>query len=277
MTETTPTTANDLRLRLSMEDSAPDGLQFITVTSRALRGRADMTVWLPPGYESLDELPLTLLLHGVYSSHWSWALNGRAHQTAARLIADGRIPLVGLLMPSDGLWGDGSGYLRHPDRDFERWIVEEVPWAARQLLPESLRPRTPLSIAGLSMGGFGALRIGAKYGRELFTGISGHSSITDFAQMKLFVSDPLDRYGAPMDDRSVFQTILGHRDSLPPLRFDCGTEDPLLFDNRELHDRLESESIPHVYEEFAGGHEWPYWEAHLADTLLFLHGTDRSV
>src|SRR3982750_1148500 len=123
-TDMSENTRPDLRLRLSLEDSAPEGLRFVTVTSQALRGRADMTVWLPQGYESLDELPLTLLLHGVYSSHWSWALNGRAHHNAAQLIADGRIPAIGLVMPSDGLWGDGSGYLRHPDRDFERWIVE---------------------------------------------------------------------------------------------------------------------------------------------------------
>lgn len=265
------------RLRISIADSALDGLRFITATSAALRGRADITVWLPPGYESLPELPLTLLLHGVYGSHWAWAVNGRAHHTAAQLIEEGRIRPIGLVMPSDGLWGDGSGYLRHPDRDFERWIVEEVSWAARQLLSEPLRDRTPLSISGLSMGGFGALRIGAKCGRDVFTGISAHSSITEFSQMKLFVEESLDRYGAPLEDRSVFETILRNRDNLPALRFDCGTSDPLLFDNRELHDRLESEAIPHVYEEFPGSHEWPYWETHLADTLLFLHGTDRSV
>jgi putative tributyrin esterase len=269
-------TGLDLRLRISVADNAPEGLRFITVTSEALRGRADITVWLPEGFESLEELPLTLLLHGVYGSHWAWALNGRAHQTAGRLIAEGHIRPVGLIMPSDGLWGDGSGYVSHPDRDFERWIVEEVPWAARQLLPKGLRNRTPLSIAGLSMGGFGALRIGAKYGRDLFTGISGHSSITDFAQMKLFTKEPLDRYGAPFEDRSVFDAMPRNRENLPPLRFDCGTEDPLLFDNRELHDRLEWASIPHVYEEFPGGHEWPYWERHVADTLLFFHRTDRS-
>jgi len=262
----------DLRLRISVAESAPDSLRFITVTSAAIRGRADVTVWLPPGYESLSELPITLLLHGVYGSHWAWAMNGRAHQTAARLIGEGRIRPIALAMPSDGLWGDGSGYLRHPDHDFEKWIVEEAPWAARQLLPGGLRGFTPLSIAGLSMGGFGALRIGAKYGRERFTGISGHSSITDFSQMKLFVGEPLERYGAPPEDRSVFDTILRNRHNLPPLRFDCGTSDPLLQDNRELHDRLAAEGVSHVYEEFPGGHEWPYWEVHLVDTLLFLHG-----
>ena len=41
-----------------------------------------------------------------------------------------------------------------------------------------------------------------------------------------------------------------HRDFLPPLRFDCGTEDELVEDNRTLHRALEHEGISHVYEEF---------------------------
>jgi len=36
-----------------------------------------------------------------------------------------------------------------------------------------------------------------------------------------------------------------------------------------LHRGLETAGIPHLYEEFAGGHEWPYWEKHLEQTLLF--------
>jgi enterochelin esterase-like enzyme len=39
--------------------------------------------------------------------------------------------------------------------------------------------------------------------------------------------------------------------------------------NRELHGELDKLGIPHVYEEFPGGHEWPYWEKHLETTLKF--------
>jgi putative tributyrin esterase len=246
-----------------------EGLRHLTVKSAALGGRGDITVWLPPGHSEVVHLPLVLLLHGVYGSHWAWALNGGAHRTAGRLISEAAIRPVALVMPSDGLWGDGSGYVRHPDRDFERWIVEEVPWAARQLLPEPLREQTPLFVTGLSMGGFGALRIGGKYGNDLFSGFSGHSSITHFDQMAQFVEEPLERYGAAPEDRSVLEVLLANRNDLPPLRFDCGLSDPLLDANRQLHAGLEAAGVPHVYEEFPDGHEWPYWEAHLEDTLRF--------
>jgi len=245
-----------------------EGLRDITFKSPSLRGRADVTLWLPPGAESLGNLPLILLLHGVYGSHWAWTRSGGVHRTAADLIARREIPPMALAMPSDGLWGDGSGYVHHSHRDFEHYIVEEVPSCVGDVA-KTITSRSPLFIAGLSMGGFGALRLGAKYAQR-FAGISGHSSITDLAQMTRFVEEPLSAYGAISDsEHSVLHWMLAHRDRLPPVRFDCGTNDSLLADNRQLHQQLISHAIPHTYEEFPGGHEWPYWERHIADTLRF--------
>lgn len=254
-------------VEISDERIPLDGLRFITVKSPALRGRGDIVVWLPKGARDFEELPLVILLHGVYGSCWSWALSGGAHVTAARLIRHGSIRPIGLVMPSDGLWGDGSGYVRHPDRDFEHWIVEDVPTVARRLLPESVE--TPLAIGGLSMGGFGALRIGSKYGREVFSAISAHSSITEFTQMDRFVEEPLESYGVRAEDASVLETALTHKERLPALRFDCGVDDLLIEDNRALHRELAQRGVDHIYEEFPGGHEWEYWEKHLEDSLRY--------
>jgi len=57
---------------------------------------------------------------------------------------------------------------------------------------------------------------------------------------------------------------------LPPLRFDCGVDDPLIEVNRSLHRELEAAGIPHEYKEFPGGHSWDYWILHLRDTLRFI-------
>lgn len=249
-----------------------DGLRLVTVKSAALRGRADITLWVPP----VDRTPagMVILLHGVYGSHWGWALRGGAHRTAARQLAEGHIPPWVIAMPSDGLWGDGSGYLRHASRDFERWIVDDVPAAVHQAVP-NLAESAPRFLAGLSMGGFGALRLGAKYGRR-FRAVSGHSSITEVSQLSRFVEEPLASYGCPATDTSVLETLRAHAATLPALRFDCGTEDPLLEANRALHQALRDQAIPHEYEEFPGGHEWPYWERHLTDTLrFFAHAQPR--
>jgi len=244
-----------------------EGLRWVTVKSRALKQRADMTLFVPKQAESKVNVPLVILLHGVYGSHWAWTLKGGAHRTAAKLIESHEIPPMVLAMPSDGLWGDGSGYLPHRERDFERWIVDDVPAAARHGSP-AVTERSPLFINGLSMGGFGALRLAAKY-PDRFTAAGGHSSMTHFDQFPMFVEEPLGSYTCQPADRSVLEMMLKNRQRLPSLRFDCGSEDQLIEHNRELHRELERAGIPHTYEEFPGGHSWPYWETHLADMLKF--------
>ena len=172
-----------------------------------------------------------------------------------------------LVMPSDGLWGDGSGYLPHRTQDFERWIVEEVPLIGRLASP-ACSADSPVFIAGLSMGGFGALRLAAKYPRR-FAAASAHSAATQFEQLQPFVEEHPATFTVLEEDRSVLDQMLRSRDSLPPFRFDCGREDILLEGNRKLHEALLAAGIPHTYEEFAGGHQWPYWREHLEDTLRF--------
>jgi enterochelin esterase-like enzyme len=243
-----------------------DRLRFVTVKSAALGRRADVSVFVPPGGSS--PLPLVVLLHGVNGSHWSWALHGGVHLTAARLIETGELPPVAIAMPSDGLWGDGSGYVPHLDADYERWIVDEVPLAAAQA-DDRITERSPVFLAGLSMGGFGALRLGAKYAAR-FAGISAHSAVTTIARLRESVEEPLEELPAfGMADGTALHWMEAHKARLPPLRFDCGTGDGLLTGNRALHAALDARGIEHVYEEFPGGHDWPYWKLHVADSLRF--------
>jgi putative tributyrin esterase len=244
-----------------------DGLSFITVKSPALRRRADLTVFVPAAGRTTRNLPLVILLHGVYGSHWAWAYKGGAHRTLERLMGQNLVPPMALAMPSDGLLGDGSGYLNRAEGDFERWIVEEVPRAVMES-STAIDAASPLFLCGLSMGGFGALRLGAKFGRR-FRGISGHSSITHLEQMRAFVEEPVDVAALPEEEVSVLAAMLKNRDRLPPLRFDCGSDDPLIEANRTLHREMERHGLPHRFEELPGGHEWPYWERNLEKTLLF--------
>ena len=223
-----------------------DGLRFVTVKSPALGGRADVCVWAPPLGAASAPLPLIVLLHGAAGSAWSWPLRGGAHLTAGRLVETEEIAPVALAMPSDGLWGSGSGYVAHAGADYERWIVD------------------------LSMGGFGALRLGAKY-PDRFRGISAHSSVTTLGRLAEATGDRLDGlpgFGQP--DGTALHWLEVNAARLPPLRFDCGANDHLLPGNRALHAALDARAIEHQYDEFAGGHDWLYWRLHLADTLRFL-------
>ncbi len=254
-------------VEISNAEFEQEGLRHVTVKSSALKRRADATVWAPTAGKI--EM-LLILLHGVYGSHWAWALKAGVHRTAQRMIDAGEVNPLAIIMPSDGLGRDGSGYLTYPGgEDVEQWIVDEVPAIARLAVP-ALRSNAKIVIGGLSMGGYGALRLGAKYATK-FAGISAHSAITDIAEMQAFVEEPMNDYlcCSPREELSALYWIERHRAVLPPLRFDCGVADSLLEGNRALHRALAARDIPHSYEEFAGAHEWPYWQRNVAETLRF--------
>ena len=170
-------------------------------------------------------------------------------------------------MPSDGLWGDGSGYVAHGGQDFERWIVDEVPAAARAAC-SACGEASPLCIAGLSMGGFGALRLAGRHPRR-FVAAAGHSSVTEAAQLDVLMAETRAGWADAPADVSVAAALLGACALLPALRFDCGLEDPFIGANRRLHAELQAAGIAHEYAEHEGGHGWAYWAQHLEDTLRF--------
>ncbi len=57
--------------------------------------------------------------------------------------------------------------------------------------------------------------------------------------------------------------------SVPAIRFDCGTEDFLLGENREFAAHLKALGIPHAYEEYPEGHEFEYWNTHVQEAIEF--------
>jgi enterochelin esterase-like enzyme len=244
-----------------------DNLRFLTVKTPNLKGRGDICIYVPEDANT-EDLPMVILLHGVYGSCWCWAMKAGAHRTAARMMATGEILPAILVMPSDGLWGDGSGYLPHDGYDFEKWIIEDVIDAVRGNIPQA-KVSEATYISGLSMGGYGALRLAAAY-PETFSAVSGHSSITNLDTLSPFVEEDKAVYRlAERQRENVIDLLLENRENLPPIRFDCGREDDLLEANRTLHRQLTEAGVPHVYKEFDGGHEWIYWETHLVDTLRF--------
>lgn len=261
-----------------MEASDPqfehEHLSHVTLFSRALGRRGDITFFLPPQALKSKSVPLLVLLHGVYGSHWSWAMQGGVHRTCLQLISQGCIRPMILAMPSDGLWGKGSGYLTHSGEDHECWIMQDVVAAAYEFT-RVVDIDSPIFLAGLSMGGYGALRLGAKYSDRI-AGVSVHSAITRVEQLRTFTEESVwEEIGKSDDETDPMFWIRKHAAVLPPLRLDCGILDNLLEPNRELHRQLMIDGIFHTYEEFAGGHDWDYWRVHVRETLLFVESVLR--
>ena len=247
----------------------PPDLTYVTVKSSNLKGRGDCTFFIPPQISpAAESIPVVVLLHGVYGSHWAWTYNINVHHIASKLIEEGKIGPMVLVMPSDGLFADGSGYFNHGKQDFEKWIVKDVAAMILEVLKIDAK-KMKLFLTGLSMGGYGALRLMAKY-PKLFHAASGLSSITNLKDLLPFLAKDEQRYYSnKFKAEEVFDYLKKNRKKLPPFRFDCGTDDPLIKSNRLLHAKLVKEGIPHVYEEYSGGHSNDYWNQNIDKTLIF--------
>ncbi|NND33525.1 MAG: prolyl oligopeptidase family serine peptidase, partial [Saprospiraceae bacterium] len=213
----------------------PQGVTFLSLKSSHLRGRGEVSIYLPASAQGHSDLSLIMLLHGVYGSHFSWLYQAGAHTVLEKLMAEKQLGPFMLVMPSDGLTGDGSGYLEHENKNHEAWIVEDVLLAIKHHFSE-ITERSRIFISGLSMGGYGALRLGIKY-HQIFSGISAHSSITDLDDFQTFIEEDIRSKISEqtIHESSVVYNALKYRDHLPPLRFDCGVEDQLIESNRSLH------------------------------------------
>lgn len=172
-----------------------------------------------------------------------------------------------LVTPSDGLFQDGSCYLPHKTADYEKWIAEDVPLLIKESYQE-VTVDSSFFIAGLSMGGYGALRLGAKY-PDIFKSFSGLSSIINFNELEQFVEDFSALKNAVKIEENVPELLLSKKGNLNPFRFDCGKDDSLFTSNVALHELLTNHEIPHQFHQHSGGHSWEYWSGQIGETLIF--------
>ncbi len=208
------------------------------------------------------------LLHGLSDDHTIWLRRTRIESYVQNL------PLI-VVMP-DGFRGfytnnaDGPAYADYIARDLVGMIDRTFP---------TRKTRSGRAIGGLSMGGYGALRLGLGF-PELFASVNSHSgalgyghSMGSAAKSALPPSGFKAVFGNPLrgSDHDLHRLARRCRDRgvLPKIRIDCGTEDHLIEQNRRYHQALAKLKIAHEYEEFDGQHNWDYWDMHIRSALQF--------
>jgi putative tributyrin esterase len=218
--------------------------------------------------------PVLYLLHGLSDDSTIWLRRTRLETYVSSL------PLI-VVMP-DG----GRGFYTDNDQGpaYAKHIGVELPDFIERTFPA--RPdRSARAVGGLSMGGYGALRIGLGY-HDRFCSIHSHSGAVGWGNNQkydLFTSSGAADQAFAAELRRIFGPAPEGTDhhlltlakrakksrQLARILLDCGTDDFLLSDNRAFVKELSAAKIPHAYHEYPGGHEWEYWDTHIQEALCF--------
>ncbi|MGC9151476.1 MAG: alpha/beta hydrolase [Microbacter sp.] len=243
------------------------------------------SVYLPAGYHDNDRTyPVLYLLHGYTDDHTAWIQYGNMQYIADHEFASGKTPEMIILMPDAGVtWyvNDYSGKVRYEDAFFHDFM----PFIEKTY---RVRPGKQFrAIAGLSMGGYGALLYSLKH-PDLFAACVAMSPAVftneeilamNKDRKSMFESlfgkfqqnnDGLNDY---WEQNSVLDLVKNYPDSdFNKVRFyiDCGDKDFLYRGNAALHVEMRDRNIPHEFRMRDGGHTWSYWRYDLRKGLYFV-------
>jgi S-formylglutathione hydrolase FrmB len=225
-------------------------------------------VVLPPGYGLITSTrrryPVVYFLHGWGGRYDSWLAN----TSLPRYAAEHQIIAV---MPegANGWWTDSATV--STDK-YESYILQE-------LIPEvdkrfrTIAERRGRAIAGLSMGGYGALKFAFKH-PDVFalaastSGALNAAERTDDASITQTFGEPSSAARVENDlFRLAREYPEARRGLLPYLYFDCGEKDPWIAVNRDFAAILTARGIPHEYRQIPGEHIWPYWDRQAREIL----------
>lgn len=217
--------------------------------------------------------PVFYLLHGLSDDHSIWL----RRTSIERYVAG--VPMI-VVMPTThrGFYtnGQGPGTYRYEDH-----IVKDVVGFVDRVFP-TIKGREGRVIGGLSMGGYGAVKLALKY-PEMFCAATSHSGAMYGPMLTPVKKDGKVEY-EPEFVAMFGEKYLGGDDDLialakkcpkakrPALRIDCGTEDFLLEHNRAFAAELKKLKFAHEYAEYPGAHNWDYWDTHVREAIGFHRG-----
>ena len=229
------------------------------IIPQKLRGEA------PEKYRTL------FLLHGLSDDHTAWCRYTSIERYA-------REYNIAVIMP-DG----GRSFYTDAANGFKYWsfISEELPEFAASMFPLSLE-RENCFAAGLSMGGYGALKLGLRL-PERFSAIAALSPVVDLERRftspesapwlpeleNIFIS-PAE---AKLRDNDLFtlaEKAVNSGKTLPRFISFCGTDDFMIEDNRGFNAFMKEIKFPEFYSfEYPGSHNWGFWDTHIQQALAF--------
>jgi S-formylglutathione hydrolase FrmB len=221
---------------------------------------------LPEG--KTGPFPVYYLLHGLSDNHTAWT-----RRTSLERYVSG-LPLI-VIMP-DGERGFYTDSATTPSDAFETYITRDLVGFVDSTMNTIASPKGR-AIGGLSMGGYGAVKLALKH-PDIFGAAYSHSGALEAAshddspswanaseRRGIFGPKPK---GGPDDIMALIPTFTP--ETIPALGIDCGVDDFLIESNRNAHALLTKLGLPHEYAEYPGAHSWDYWDEHVQDAIRFI-------
>jgi S-formylglutathione hydrolase FrmB len=274
-------------------DVIPEGsrVQYKTYQSALMNRELRYGLYLPSSYETSGtrKYPVLYFLHGLNENEMRWSTRGETDLLLDKLIAAKGIGefIVAIPMSSTTSFYTNT---RSGNAPWEDAVVKEfIPMIETTYRVNATRATR--GISGISMGGYGALKIAMKH-PEMFGSVSAHSAalVPDFNSTTV-TGRRLDQFKSLFD--SIFgigfagggQLDLTYWNANNPLElardtakfqgmkiyFDCGTEDEYGFyaGQQVLDDLLTKAKYPHTAALHPGVHGWDYAKQHTQQSLLF--------
>jgi S-formylglutathione hydrolase FrmB len=245
--------------------------------SEALSLSTSMTVLLPQrtttqigmeGRTPEGPPPVLYLLHGLSDDDTIWLRRTSIERYAAPLGLAVVMPQVHRSFYTDQAYGGR----------YWTFLSEELPELVGSLFRLSDRPEDTF-VAGLSMGGYGALKWALRQPQRFAAAasLSGAVDVTGLLTGRVRPEDPrlFERvfgHGEVAGTPDDLHWLLGQAEATtpPPLYVGCGTEDALIGDNRAFVDACSAAGIPVTSDFGPGDHDWAYWDARIQDVLGWL-------
>ena len=240
------------------------GFKEFQIDSKLMKRKIPYGVFLPASYD-LDKqarFPVVYLLHGLSGSYKTFSENRERLEDYPK-----RHTIFVLVEGGTSFFTDSATV---PDDRYESYFIQE-------LIPEidknfrTIAERNGRSVAGVSMGGYGAIKFGVKF-PQMFALAASWSGVVNAASWRKVSELPprprtVQAVTAVFGDGTNPETLVVNdlfklfadlpTDNIPNLPFfylDCGTEDELLKPNQQLAEILVSRKIRHEYRQIPGGH-----------------------
>ncbi len=213
-----------------------------------------------------SEYKCLYLLHGLSDDHSIWLRRTSIERYATEYGICVVMPYGGRSFYTDMKYG-GKYYT---------YITEELPRLMQEFFHISDQ-RENNFIAGLSMGGYGAMKIALKNPAR-YAAAAGLSSAADIRGVAPDFKDTLipvfgEEINIPNDEDLLWLAEKANASLIKPrVYMGVGTEDFLYEGNQKLKAKFESLDYDYTYRESSGEHGWVFWDEYIQYVLAWMFG-----